>query len=151
VGLAHAEAVIASKADDAAALTSADFLTYLSGRDDDRALTIMERSLSYYLCFVLALMVRDGAHGWRVGACLGREVMRERLPSRPFASTPSILLPGARKRPVHATLCEDHLAAAISRLAAAVRLNPQFGCPSASSAIALALAGRTEEACSVVR
>ena len=51
----------------------------------------------------------------------------------------------------YAALLEDHLDEAISHYAAAVHLNPQFGSLHAVHAMALALAGRMEEAGSVVR
>jgi adenylate cyclase len=146
-GIAHAEAVIASNTDDATALSWAGFQVWQLGQDYDRAVATIERALSYNPCCIWALT--SGALVYAMGGDAAR--------ARAFADRSLRLSPfdpvawGVHHVRSFAALIEGRPDEAISHAVAAVHLHPHFVGLHAVHAIALALAGRTEEGRAVAR
>jgi len=145
--VAHAEAVVASQTDDATALALAGFLLWQLARDYDRSVATLERALSFNPCSVTALLC--GALVYCYGAQAGKaKALAERglrlSPFDPSAWVGHVSLGGA-------AVAEQRLDEAASHYAAAVHLSPQFAALHACHAMALALAGRKEEASAAAR
>ena len=141
-GLAHAEAAIASQTDDASALAVAGFITWQLGQDYERSLAAFERSLSYNPCCTPALI-----YGAFVCVCGNENAKGAAFAERALRLSPFDPLSWLAHLSLgHAALNEDHYDDAIPHYVRSIHLNPQLPALHSVHAVALAFAGRLDEA-----
>jgi tetratricopeptide (TPR) repeat protein len=145
--LHHARFVITSATDDATALAIAAFQIFLLSRDHEGALSSIERALSlnpscaaalYFGALIYAFNGKPAAAMAHAGRAL------QLSPFDPLAFQAHVALG-------FVALLEARYDEAASHYARAVHGNPRFGVLHFNQAIALALAGRLEEARPIVR
>ncbi|HXZ15925.1 MAG TPA: tetratricopeptide repeat protein [Roseiarcus sp.] len=145
-GLKHAETVLASRTDDATALAKAGFVMWQLGQDFVRASAAIERSLSYNPCCMTALLWGGLVYAFCGEPAKATEFAQRALRLSPF--DPAAWM--AHLSFGHAAVYEDRYDDAVSHYEKALHLSPQLGAMHTLLAIALALAGRADEASPVV-
>jgi tetratricopeptide (TPR) repeat protein len=141
-GLEHARAVIASRTDDSTALAFAAFAVSILGKDNQTALSAIERALSLNPSCAVALYFGSLACAFagRVAAATSHAERALRLsPFDPFV----YFAHGALGT---AALLKASYDEAASHFDKAVQTGPPFGTPCFFHAVSLALAGRLDEA-----
>ena len=146
-GLRHARAVIASGTDDATALTFAGFVIGNLAHEHETALRAIERALLLNPSCATALYYGAWMHVARGNSATGTAYARRAIRLSPFdpGSYLGHIALGA------AALLEARYDEAPSNYARAVQASPGLSYVHAAHAVALALAGRGEEARPVVR
>jgi adenylate cyclase len=146
-GLRHARAAIACGTDDATALAVAGFVIWNLAHEHETALRAIERALFVNPSCAMALYFGGYMNVARGNCATGTAYARRALRASPFdpISFFGQLTLGA------AALFETRYDEAVPFYAKAVQANPGFSTLYAGHAIALALAGRGEEARPVVR
>jgi adenylate cyclase len=146
-GIEHARAVIASGADDATALAIAAFAITMLSKDHATALSAVDRALSLNASCAMALYFGAYIHaisGKPATATTHANRALRLSPFDPFAFMAYSAL-GA------AAVQEAHYDEAASHFAKAVQANPRFSTLYFFQVASLALAGRKEEAGSIVQ
>ena len=141
-GLEYARAVLASQTDDATALATSGFVLWTLAQEREAAWIGIERALSYNPCCARALL-----WGAVFKSCTGEgeaavELARRALRISPF--DPFVF--NAHFALGHAAMSADRFDEAASHYAKSVQANPHFIALHGCYAIALALAGRLDEA-----
>jgi adenylate cyclase len=143
----HARATIASNTDDPTTLAVAGFVLSLLGRDPDTALAAIDRALSLNASSATALYLAAQAH-----ALLGRAETATSFANRALRLSPfDSLAFQAHMALGESALIEGRLDDAALSFAKAAQTNPNFSTAYLFEAIALALAGRLNDARPVAR
>ena len=145
--LMHAEAALASGTDDATTLSTAAFVISMLGADFDAAVGGIERALSFNPSCAAALIWGAWMYCVDANAAMATLYADRALrlsPIDPFAWLAHCAL-------AVSAMVEDRYDEAVSQSAKMVQLNPRFVYVYPCQAVALALAGRTEDAKAVVR
>ena len=146
-GLRHARAAIASGTDDATALAVAAFAFGILSKDYKTAVSVIERALSLNPSSAAAhywgAVIHASSGNFAAVTAHANQALRL-SPFDPVAFVAHIALG-------HVAVVEGHYDEAASHYAKAVRANPRFSVAYFCQAIALALAGRVEEAGPIVR
>jgi adenylate cyclase len=141
-GLSHARWVIGSSTEDAAALAIAGFVTILLSRDHEAAMNAIDRALASNPSCATALYLAAHAH-----AILGHSEKAVAYANRALRQSPfDLLVPQAYLALGHAAISDTRYEEAASFWARAVQSSPKTGTYYMLQALALALAGRVEEA-----
>ena len=146
-GLRHARATIASGTDDATSLAVAAFALGILSKDYTTAVSVIERALSFNPSSA-------AAHYWGavIHACSGNFTAVTAHANRALRLSPFDPLAFLAHIALgHVALMEGHYDEAASRYAKSVLAGPHFSVGYFCQAIALALAGRVEEAGPIVR
>ena len=146
-GLRHARAAIASGTDDATALAVAAFALGILSKDYKTAVSVIERALSLNPSSAAAhywgALIHASSGNFAAVTAHANRALRL-SPFDPVAFVAHIALG-------HVAVVEGHYDEAASHYAKAVQANPRFSVAYFCQAIALALAGRVEEAGPIVR
>jgi adenylate cyclase len=146
-GLRHARAAIASGTDDATALAVAAFALGILSKDYKTAVSVIERALSLNPSSAAAhywgALIQASSGNFAAVTAHANQALRL-SPFDPVANVAHIALG-------HVAVVEGHYDEAASHHAKAVQANPRFSMAYFCQAIALALAGRVEEAGPIVR
>jgi TolB-like protein len=146
-GLQHARAAIASGTDDATALAVAAFALGILSKDYKTAVSVIERALSLNPSSAAAhywgAIIHASSGNFAAVTAHANRALRL-SPFDPLAFLAHIALG-------HVALVEGHYDEAASHYAKAVLASPRFSIAYFCQAIALALAGRVEEAGPIVR
>ncbi len=128
--------------DDATALAVGAMVIGMLGKDRDAALDAIERALSFNPSSAAALYVGGELYAWSGHSARGTELARRALRLSPF--DPLVYL--AHLAFGIATIQEDRYDESAAWWEKCARANPGFGAFAIGHAMALALAGRLEEA-----
>ena len=146
-GLRHARAAIASGTDDATALAVAAFALGILSKDYKTAVSVIERALSLNPSSAAAhywgALIHASSGNFAAVTAHANQALRL-SPFDPVAFVAHIALG-------HVAVVEGHYDEGASHYAKAVQANPRFFMAYFCQAIALALAGRVEEAGPIVR
>jgi adenylate cyclase len=145
-GLSHARWVIGSSTDDATALATAGFVTILLGGDPEAALNAIDRALASNPSCATALYLAAQVHGFVGHSDQATAYANRALRQSPF----DFLVHEAYVALGNAAIHEARYDDAASFYARAVQSSPKTGTYYLMQAMALALAGRLEEAHSLV-
>ncbi len=145
-GLSHARWVIGSSTDDATALATAGFVTILLGGDPEAALNAIDRALASNPSCATALYLAAQVHGFVGHSDQATAYANRALRQSPF----DVLVHEAYVALGNAAIHEARYDEAASFYARAVQSSPKTGTYYLMQAMALALAGRLEEARSLV-
>ena len=141
-GLSHARWVIGSSTDDATALAIAGFVTILLSRDHEAAMNAIDRALASNPSCATALYLAAQVH-----SILGHSDTATAYANRALRQSPfDLMVPQAYLALGNAAISETRYEEAASFCARAVQSSPKTGTYYLFQAIALALAGRVEEA-----
>ncbi|HSU98515.1 MAG TPA: transcriptional regulator, partial [Roseiarcus sp.] len=141
-GLEHARLAIANPVDDASALAVGAMVTGLLGKDAGAALEAIERALSFNPSSAAALYFGAQLYAWSGDSVRGAEYARRALRLSPFDP----LLYVAHLALGIAALQEDRYDETAAWWRKCAGANPKFGMIAIGQALALALAGRIEDA-----
>jgi adenylate cyclase len=146
-GLRHARTAIASGTDDATALAAAGFVMGVLSKDYKAAAGVIERALSINPSSAAAhywgALIHASSGNFAAVTAHANRALRL-SPFDPVAFVAHIALG-------HVAVYEAHYDEAVSHYAKAVQVNPRFSWLQFCQAVALALAGRVEEAGPIVR
>ena len=146
-GIRHARAAIASGTDDATALAVAAFALGILSKDYKTAVSVIERALSLNPSSAAAhywgALIHASSGNFAAVTAHANQALRL-SPFDPVAFVAHIALG-------HVAVVEGHYDEGASHYAKAVQANPRFSVAYFCQAIALALAGRAEEAGPIVR
>ena len=145
-GLRHARTAIASGTDDAMALATAAFVIFYLSKDDKAALSAIERALSLNPSSAPAHYWGALIHAYSGNVAAATAYANRALRLSPFDPVAFV----AHGTLGHVAVHEARYDEAASHYAKAVQARPQFSTLYFAQAVALALAGRVEEAGPIV-
>ena len=145
-GLRHARIAIASGTDDATALATAAFVIGYLSKDHKAALSAIERALSLNPSSAAALYWGALIHAYSGNSAAATAYANRALRLSPFDPVAFV----AHAALGHVAVHEARYDEAASHYAKAVQANPHFSTLYFAQAVALALAGRLEEARPIV-
>jgi adenylate cyclase len=145
-GLRHARSAIASGTDDATALAVAAFAMGILSKDYKAAVSVIERALSLNASSAAALYWGALIHTYSGNSATATAYANRALRLSPFDPVAFV----AHTALGHVAVYEARYDEAASHYAKAVQANPHFSTLYFSQAVALALAGRPEEARPIV-